>query len=133
LAYWHDGLPVIQMAATGLALMSISFCSSCRNPAVISTCWALWLSRPGQVLIGDKNYYGAAFAAAEAAAGIRLLCPARKGEPEPAGIRFFKPLRHGGHPAPRTGPPGSWVPDRASLPSQAAWRWSPEGPRFVSI
>jgi hypothetical protein len=41
-------------------------------------------SRPGQVLIGDKNYYGAAFQAALAAAGIRLLRPARQGEPEPA-------------------------------------------------
>ena len=129
LAYWHDGLPVIQMAATSLALISISFCSLCCNLAVISTCWALWLrnvhaggwrtdpaaacsvpataicavnraiepalvtSRPGQVLIGDKNYYGTAFEAALAAAGIRLLRPARKGEPEPAGTRFFKPLR----------------------------------------
>jgi hypothetical protein len=50
-------------------------------------------SRPGQVLIGDKNYYGAAFQAALAAAGIRLLRPARQGEPEPAGSPFFKPLR----------------------------------------
>ena len=38
-------------------------------------------ARPGQTLIGDKNYYGAAFEAAIAAAGIRLLRPARKGEP----------------------------------------------------
>ena len=50
-------------------------------------------SRPGQILIGDKNYYGAAFEAALAAAGIRLLRPARKGEPDPAGTRFFRPLR----------------------------------------
>ena len=50
-------------------------------------------SRPGQILIGDKNYYGAAFQAALAAAGIRLLRPARKGEPQPAGTRFFRPLR----------------------------------------
>jgi hypothetical protein len=28
-----------------------------------------------------------------AAAGLRLLRPARQGEPEPAGTRFFKPLR----------------------------------------
>ena len=28
-----------------------------------------------------------------AAAGLRLLRPARKGEPEPAGARFFRPLR----------------------------------------
>jgi Transposase DDE domain len=54
---------------------------------------ALVASRPGQVLIGDKNYYGAAFEAALAAAGIKLLRPARKGEPEPAGSQFFRPLR----------------------------------------
>jgi hypothetical protein len=50
-------------------------------------------SRPGQILIGDKNYYGRAFQAALAAAGIRLLRPARKGEPPPAGASFFRPLR----------------------------------------
>lgn len=50
-------------------------------------------SRPGQILIGDKNYYGAVFEAALAAAGIRLLRPARKGEPDRAGTPFFKPLR----------------------------------------
>jgi hypothetical protein len=43
LANWHDGLPVIQMAVTGLALMS--FCSSCCNAAVISTHWGAWLRR----------------------------------------------------------------------------------------
>jgi hypothetical protein len=50
-------------------------------------------SRPGQTLIGDKNYYGAAFEAGIAAAGIRLLRPARKGEPPRAGAHLFKPLR----------------------------------------
>jgi hypothetical protein len=53
----------------------------------------LLATRPGQTLIGDKNYFGAAFEAAMASAGIRLLRPARKGEPERAGARFFKPLR----------------------------------------
>ena len=43
-------------------------------------------ARPGQTLIGDKNYYGRDFEAAMAGAGIRLLRPARKGEP-PAGRR----------------------------------------------
>jgi DDE family transposase len=50
-------------------------------------------ARPGQVLIGDKNYYGRGFEAALAAAGLRLLRPARHGEPARAGTRFFKPLR----------------------------------------
>ena len=50
-------------------------------------------ARPGQVLIGDKNYYGKAFETALAAAGLTLLRPARKGEPDRPGARFFKPLR----------------------------------------
>jgi hypothetical protein len=50
-------------------------------------------SRPGQILIGDKNYYGRGFEAALAAAGLRLLRPARHGEPATAGTRYFKPLR----------------------------------------
>ena len=49
--------------------------------------------RPGQLVIGDKNYYGRDFEAAIAQAGIRLLRPARKGEPARAGARLFKPLR----------------------------------------
>src|SRR6266581_8473980 len=48
---------------------------------------------PGQTLIGDKNYFGAVFEATMAGAGITLLRPARKGEPERAGAQFFKPLR----------------------------------------
>jgi len=49
--------------------------------------------RAGQVLIGDKGYYGRDFEAALAAAGLTLLRPARKGEPDPAGRQYFKPLR----------------------------------------
>ena len=49
--------------------------------------------RPGQLLIGDKNYYGRDFEAALTAAGLTLLRPARKGEPERPGTQFFKPLR----------------------------------------
>jgi hypothetical protein len=54
---------------------------------------ALAADRPGQVLIADKNYYGRDFETTLAAAGIELLRRARKGEPERAGGRFFKPLR----------------------------------------
>jgi hypothetical protein len=54
---------------------------------------ALVTSRPGQVLIGDKNYYGSAFEHALASAGIRLLRPARKGEAIPTATHLFKPLR----------------------------------------
>jgi hypothetical protein len=50
-------------------------------------------ARPGQTVIGDKGYYGRDFEAALARDGLTLLRPARKGEPEPAGRQYFKPLR----------------------------------------
>ena len=53
----------------------------------------LLAARPGQTLIGDKNYYGRDFEAAIADEGIRLLRPARKGEPARAAAQLFKPLR----------------------------------------
>ncbi len=46
-----------------------------------------------QLLIGDKNYFGKAFEADLAGAGIDLLRPTRKGETPRPGERFFKPLR----------------------------------------
>jgi hypothetical protein len=49
--------------------------------------------RPRQIMIGDKNYFGAEFEATLPEGGIELLRPARKGEPERPGARFFKPLR----------------------------------------
>ncbi len=49
--------------------------------------------RAGQVIIADKNYYGRDFEAALARDGLCLLRPARHGEPERPGTRFFKPLR----------------------------------------
>jgi hypothetical protein len=53
----------------------------------------LLAGRAGQVIIGDKGYYGRDFEAALATGGLTLLRPARKGEPEPVGRRYFKPLR----------------------------------------
>jgi len=50
-------------------------------------------SRPGQILLADKNYFGRDFEASIAERGIQLLRRARKGEPERPGGRFFKPLR----------------------------------------
>jgi Transposase DDE domain len=47
----------------------------------------------GQVIIGDKGYYGRDFEAVLASAQVTLLRPARKGEPGPAGHQYFKPLR----------------------------------------
>jgi hypothetical protein len=79
-------------------------------------------ARPGQVLVADRNYYGREFEHILAELGVRLLRPARKGEPGRAGQRLFKPLRqliesvnhtfkgqldleqHGGHT-----PGGVWV------------------------
>jgi Transposase DDE domain len=49
--------------------------------------------RPGQVIIGDKGYYGRDFENELAGAWLVLLRPARKGEPEPPGRQYFKPLR----------------------------------------
>jgi hypothetical protein len=50
-------------------------------------------ARQGQVLIADKNYYGDQFERALGELGLRLLRPARKGEPARAGAHLFKPLR----------------------------------------
>ncbi len=49
--------------------------------------------RGGQTIIGDRNYFGRDFETALTAAGLNLLRPARKGENERPGARFFKPLR----------------------------------------
>jgi Transposase DDE domain len=49
--------------------------------------------RVGQTLIADKNYYGREFEATLPKLGITLLRPARSGEPDRPGARFFKPLR----------------------------------------
>ena len=54
---------------------------------------ALLTHRVGQIVIGDKNYYGHDSETTLADAGIRLLRAALAGEPERAGSRFFKPLR----------------------------------------
>jgi len=60
---------------------------------MLATDPTLVAARPGQIVIGDKNYYGHDFETTLAGAGIRLLRPARKGEPDRPGTRFFEPLR----------------------------------------
>ncbi|WP_033213752.1 IS982 family transposase [Kitasatospora phosalacinea] len=50
-------------------------------------------ARPGQTLIADRHYYGAAFEHELAEQGLHLLRPARKGEPPRAGSGLLKPLR----------------------------------------
>ena len=54
---------------------------------------ALTTGRTRQTVIADKNYYGRAFEADLATAGITLLRPARAGEAARPGSKFFKPLR----------------------------------------
>ena len=49
--------------------------------------------RPGQTLIGDKNYFGRDFEKEVADSDLALLRPVRKGEARRAGQQFFKPLR----------------------------------------
>lgn len=50
-------------------------------------------ARPGQTLIGDKNYFGRDFERELAQQGVQLLRPTRKGERQRPGGSLFKPLR----------------------------------------
>jgi Transposase DDE domain len=50
-------------------------------------------AHPGQVIIGDRNYFGRAFEAELAERELTLLRPVRKGEARRAGQNLFKPLR----------------------------------------
>jgi hypothetical protein len=54
---------------------------------------ALVDGRPGQTVIGDKNYFGCDFEQAIADSDLALLRPVRKGEALRAGKQLFKPLR----------------------------------------
>jgi len=54
---------------------------------------SLAATRPGQILIADRQYYGTAFEAALAGQRLRLLRPARQGEQPRPGAHLFKPLR----------------------------------------
>src|ERR1019366_3931443 len=78
--------PASRSPAPGPASARYCRASSMPDPELTS-------GRAGQILIGDKNYFGADFEAGLAGAGLTLLRPARKGEAERAGSRFFKPLR----------------------------------------
>ena len=75
---------------------------------------SLIAGRPGQILIGDKNYYGHDFEAALATSGLTLLRSARQGEPERPGTRFFKPLRQVIEPVNQAFKPSSTSNDTAA-------------------
>ncbi|MGW0396053.1 IS982 family transposase [Streptomyces sp. NPDC003042] len=53
----------------------------------------LLADRRRPTLLADKNYYGRDFERDLTDLGVRLLRPARKGEPERAGAELFKPPR----------------------------------------
>ena len=54
---------------------------------------SLTADRPGQTLIGDKNYCGAECEGLLADVGLHLLRPARTGEADRPGAHLFTPLR----------------------------------------
>ncbi|KWX05474.1 transposase [Carbonactinospora thermoautotrophica] len=60
---------------------------------ILTTDPDLVATRRGQTLIADKHYCGREFERILAGLGLRLLRPARRGEPGRAGARLFKPLR----------------------------------------
>src|ERR1019366_6885071 len=107
---WPDGpgtgtAPVPRGTSGACACICSPLCTACRpasrspapGPASARYCRAssmpdpeLTAGRAGQILIGDRNYFGADFEAGLAGAGLTLLRPARKGEAERAGSQFFK-------------------------------------------
>jgi hypothetical protein len=62
-------------------------------PAMLEVDAALVAARPGQTLIGDKNYFGRDFEQAVADSHLALLRPARKGEAPRPDRELFRPLR----------------------------------------
>jgi hypothetical protein len=60
---------------------------------MLDTAPEVMVSHPGQTIIGDKNYYGREFEHDLAERHLKLMRPARKGEPQRAGAHLFKPLR----------------------------------------
>jgi hypothetical protein len=50
-------------------------------------------ARPGQMLTGDKNYFGKAFEEDLAERDLSLLRPVRKGEARRAGQKYLRPFR----------------------------------------
>jgi Transposase DDE domain len=60
---------------------------------MLETDAALVSARPGQTVIGDKNYFGRDFEKEIAGSDLALLRPVRKGEAPRAGRQLFKPLR----------------------------------------
>src|SRR5690242_20246983 len=68
---------------------------SSTSPAnrLLSGCWAAMPTITPVSAPPTRSCFGAEFETILADAGLTLLRPARQGEPERAGARFFKPLR----------------------------------------
>src|SRR5712672_1623324 len=81
------GLPVLFALAGAKADEREILLGMLENDAVLVN------ARPGQVLIGDKNYFGRDFEHDLTEREITLLRPVRKGEAKRAGQQFLKPLR----------------------------------------
>ncbi|MFF7984319.1 hypothetical protein ACFZDK_35275 [Streptomyces sp. NPDC007901] len=85
-------------------------------------------SHPGQTIIGDWNYYGREFEHDLTGRDLKLLRPARKGEPERAGAHLFKPpgqviesinqTLHGTNPRLMTAGAAPWRATRDGLSSR---------------
>ncbi|WSR03756.1 transposase [Streptomyces sp. NBC_01210] len=82
-----SGLPI------AFALVGAEASEQQTLPEIFAVDTGLPAQRPGQTLIGDKNYFGAQFEAQLADLGVRHLRPARRGEAERPGAELFKPLR----------------------------------------
>ena len=80
------GLPVLFALAGAKADKRETLLGMLENDAVLVN------ARPGQVLIGDKNYFGRDFEHDLTEREITLLRPVRKGEAKRAGQQFLKPL-----------------------------------------
>ena len=82
-----QGLPVM------FAVAGAKACERDVLPGMLEIDAALVAARPGQTLIGDKNYFGRLFEQAIADSDLALLRPVRKGEARRAGQQYLKPLR----------------------------------------
>jgi hypothetical protein len=63
------------------------------RPGILAAGPTLAAARPGQIIIAGRQYDGTGSGTAPAAQRLRLLRPARHGEPERPGARLVKPLR----------------------------------------
>ncbi|MGW2426653.1 IS982 family transposase [Streptomyces sp. NPDC001709] len=83
----------LQALPVGFALTGAKADERETLPGLLDAEPELLATRPGQTLIGDKNYFSRDLEHELAEHGIRLLRPTRKGEPKRPGAQPFKPLQ----------------------------------------